>query len=359
MRILFDIGHPAHVHYFRHIIKRLIKEGNFVLVIARDKEMTHMLLRQYEIDFVSRGTGRNSFLGKLSYLVKANLQMLYYSFKFQPDIFIGFGSPYAAQVSFLMGKPSIILDDTENAKFGQLFYKKFASIILSPDCFKPSFGLKHIKFSSYMELCYLHPKQFTPDESILKRYDLSSKETYSILRFVSWHAHHDYGHKGLSIESKIKAVEAFRVFGKVLITSEKELPSELEPYRMKINPVHIHHILAGASLFYGESATMASESAVLGTPAIYLDDVGRGYTKEQEDVYGLVFNFKESLSDQNLSILKGIEILKSGKDCFKDSRISLLSNKINLTEFLYWIIINYPKSVSMMRENSKIQFEFL
>ena len=262
MKILIDIGHPAHVHYFRYLIAELKGHGDEVKVIARDKEMTQLLLKEYGIDFINRGKGKNSFTGKLLYLIKADILLLHISLKFKPDIFIGFGSPYAAHVSYLLNKPSVILDDTENSKFGQLFYKKFAKTILSPDCFKPNFGKKHLKFSSYMELGYLHPNYFKLDESILYKYNLRSTETYTVLRFVSWNAHHDFGHKGLSEQTKIRAAEAFSAYGKVLITSEKELPQELEPYRMKINPIHIHHILAGASLFYGESATMASESAV-------------------------------------------------------------------------------------------------
>ena len=53
--------------------------------------------------------------------------------------------------------------------------------------------------------------------------------------------------------------------------------------------------IASASLLYGESATMASEAAVLGVPAIYLDNTGRCYTREEEEKYGLVFNFTEGV----------------------------------------------------------------
>jgi predicted glycosyltransferase len=358
MKILLDIGHPAHVHYFKNVLNKLQADGIIVKVIARDKEMTHTLLKEYGIEFINRGKGKNTFVGKLSYLIKANFQLLRVSLNFKPDIFIGFGSPYAAQISYLLSKPSVILDDTENAKLGQLFYKNFAKTILTPDCFKPSFGKKHLKFSGYMELSYLHPNVFKFDEQILENYGISSNENYSVLRFVSWNAHHDFGHKGLSIQNKVKAVKAFSKFGKVLITSEKELPAELEPYRMKINPIHIHHILGGASLFYGESATMASESAVLGTPAVYLDDVGRGYTKEQESKYGLVFNFSESQKDQELSIIKGQEILQMGKVKFEDSKFKLINDKIDTSAFLFWFIKYYPQSQQIMQATPDCQFNF-
>ena len=65
-------------------------------------------------------------------------------------------------------------------------------------------------------------------------------------------------------------------------------------FQIPCPPEKIHHALYYADLFYGESPTMASEAACLGTPARYIDHKGRGYTDEQERKYGLVFNFKNT-----------------------------------------------------------------
>jgi hypothetical protein len=51
--------------------------------------------------------------------------------------------------------------------------------------------------------------------------------------------------------------------------------------------------MAHCAGFFGESATMASECAVLGVPAVYAADTGRGYTDEQEVRYGLVRNARK------------------------------------------------------------------
>ena len=40
MRVLFDMGHPAHVHLFKNIIKKLTADGHEVKITARDKEVT-------------------------------------------------------------------------------------------------------------------------------------------------------------------------------------------------------------------------------------------------------------------------------------------------------------------------------
>jgi len=79
--------------------------------------------------------------------------------------------------------------------------------------------------------------------------------------------------------------------GRVYLSSEAALPVELEPYRLRIPASDIHHIIAHARLLVGESATMASEAAVLGVPAVYISPLGRGYTDDEEARYALVKNF--------------------------------------------------------------------
>ena len=40
MRLLFDLGHPAHVHLFRNLIKKVLKDGGEVLAATREKDIT-------------------------------------------------------------------------------------------------------------------------------------------------------------------------------------------------------------------------------------------------------------------------------------------------------------------------------
>ena len=49
MKVLIDIGHPGHVHFFKNLIWILEKKGHEVLVTARGKEVTVDLLRAYGI----------------------------------------------------------------------------------------------------------------------------------------------------------------------------------------------------------------------------------------------------------------------------------------------------------------------
>ena len=51
LKIFIDIGHPAHVHYFRNSIKILKEKGHRFCITARDKDVTIQLMNEYEIDF--------------------------------------------------------------------------------------------------------------------------------------------------------------------------------------------------------------------------------------------------------------------------------------------------------------------
>ena len=99
-----------------------------------------------------------------------------------------------------------------------------------------------------------------------------------------------------------------------------ELPSDLEPYRIHIPIQRMHDVQAAAALFVGESATMASESVVLGTPAIYIDEVGRGYTDE-EARHSLLWMFRPVANRNSL-------IIEDQKNTEKNTELSADTDSI-------------------------------
>ena len=342
MNILIDIGHPAHVHLFKHFAWIMQKKGHHVFFTTREKEHEVYLLKKYGFNYKSFGKHYKSKKGKIWGLIKFNLQLLAFSLKYKPDIMISHGSIYAAQVSWLLRKPHISLEDTGNMEQIRL-YKPFTKIILTSTSFKRDLGRKQIYYDGYHELAYLHPNLFKPDDSVLARLNIEKNQPYVIMRFISWEASHDMGHRGISKENKIRALNEFLKYARVFISSEGRLPDELEPYRFKIGPEYMHDALAFATLVYGESATMASESAMLGVPSIFLDNTGRFYTGELEDKYRLVFNFSESLEDQERSIQKAVEILKdiTIREEWQQRRRKMLEDKIDVTNFMVWFVEHY------------------
>lgn len=357
MRILIDIGHPAHVHLFRNTVNQLACNGHNVFITARNKQMIRELLDQYQLHYTIRHNSRKGVAAKLIGFIIITLQLLKQYKRNKSDLLVGgVGNAYISLLSFLTRTPSIIFDDTEHAQSELFFIIKFADCIVTPDCYLKSLGSKHIRYKGYHELAYLHPNRFTPDPSILDLLGVQKDEKYIILRFVSWNASHDVGHSGLSIEIKMKAVKELSKYAKVFISSEGELPDDLKTYQIKIPPEKMHDALAFATLFVGEGATMASECACLGTPAIYVNSLEVGYCTEQGGKYKLVYNYRNSEG----VIEKAIELLNTPnlKEEFQNRRQKMLSDKIDVTAFLVWFIENYPQSVKIMKENPDYQYNF-
>ncbi len=356
MKILIDIGHPAHVHYFRNFIKRMESRGHKFLVTAREKEFTHLLLNQFGINFISRGKGSASNAGKILYLLKGDYFLIKSGIRFKPDLFLSFGSSYAAHAAKLLGIPHIAFDDTEHARLEHLLYVPFTKCILTPDSFKKDFGNKHIRFAGSMDMAYLHPKYFAPNNEYLKKSGLNNK-TYFLLRFVSWSASHDAGQSGFTTEGKNELINLLSQHGEIIISSEGILPEELRKYLYKGEPDQIHTILKHASIFISESGSMATEAAVLGTPSVIVNSGAKYFgVFEYFSKFGNLFYYDEEPD----AITKITKLLHTPelKDKSMINADNYINHTINLTDFMVWFVESFPQSFDLMKSNPDYQFNF-
>lgn len=358
MKYLFDIGHPAHVHYFKNLMWALQDNGREINVTARNKELTLYLLDKYGFEYVCTSKNRPSILGKGISLIKNDFIIYKEVKKNNPDILISFFLPFSSHVGKILNKPVLGFTDTEHAKLNRFLSERFTNTIVTPSCFKSSFPEnKHIKFDGYFELAYLHPNYFRPDPSILNLLGVKNDEKYVIMRFVSWTASHDIGHSGLSLEMKKKAVKALSKYAKVFISSEGELPEDLIQYRIKIPPEKMHDALYYATMYFGDGGTMASESAVLGTVAINVatSAVSIG-TFADIAKYDLMY----IIPDEQEAFKKAVELLKDYnlKTKALDKRKELIASKIDVTAFMMWFVENYPASVNTINLNPDYQYKF-
>lgn len=357
MKILIDIGHPGQVHYFKNAIDHFLKNKHSVTIMARDREYVIELLNKYNLPFINRGKGSNSFFGKLFYMLKADLHILKISLKFKPDLFLSFSSPYAAQVSFLLRKPHIAINDSEHEdSIYSIFTYPFSSYILTPASFQTDLGKKQIRFNNVVEGLYLHKKYFTPNIDIKKDLKLTKDEEYVVLRFVSWNAHHDFGQKGIDLNTKRELIKLLKSKYKIFISSEGELPEEFKKYQIKISPEKIHHVLAYASIFVGESSTMGSESALLGTKAVVINSLPIACNIKIEQEAGIAKYFQTS--NGVIEYISGLLEERNLKSLTQIQSESMQSSFINATEFLIWFIENYPDSVKTIKENPDYQLNF-
>lgn len=292
MRVLVEILHPAHVHFFRNAISEWTRRGDEVLVLSREKDVANDLLRAYGIPFESISRLGRSKWSLLTEMLVRDTKMLLRARRFRPDVLVGIMGVTIVQVAPLLRRPALVFYDTENAKLTNRVVYPLAHSVCTPECYAAKVSGRHVRYPSYHELAYLHPDRFTPNPSLVRAAGVDPESPYFLLRFVSWQASHDVGEKGFTLTMKRQLVEALSARGRVLISSENPLPQDLEKYRFVAPPEHMHHFIAKCRMLIGESATMASEAAVLGVPAFYIADTGRGYTDEQERRYGLVFNYK-------------------------------------------------------------------
>jgi len=343
MKILIDIGHPAHVHYFRNFIKMMEEKGHAIFVTARDKEVSFDLLSFYQIKYLNRGKGRKGFWGKLMYILEADLFIWKASRKFKPDVFLSFGSPYLAHVAFLLGKPNIAFDDTDNNFFEHVMYVPFTGNILTPKVYARDYGKKHFRFDGFMELCALHPKYFNPKGiSITEGNQIHGlTQPYVLLRFVSWEASHDMGLHGLSLATKYKLVQALAQHARVIISSESPLPEDLQQYAYKIHPALMHDVLAGATLLISESLTMAAECAFAGTPTVCISTAKAG-TLDEEVRLGLIELFREEtgLLDRVMEMIND----RDYKNKFSQKSKEMVEGLIDVTGFMVWFVEHFPGS---------------
>ena len=343
MKILVDINHPAHVHFFRNPIRLLRDGGHEVVVTSRDKEMAVPLLDALGIRHmmlsVQKKTGGLFALGRELIARDAALYRVVREFK--PNAMAAIGGTFVAHVGFATRVPSLVFYDTENATLQNAITYPFAHRVLVPRCYGAWLPRQSERYAGYHELSYLHPDRFSPDLSVAVACGLDPAVPNFFLRTVSWNANHDIGERGWSAALLDNLAKRLSALGKVHISSESELPAELERFKFVGNIADVHHLLAYCRLFVGESATMASECAVLGVPAIYAANTGRGYTDEQEAKYGLVKN----LRDFDIRILDRAvdEILAQPAVVWGTRRKALLQDSIDVAPFVVDTILKHAR----------------
>ena len=331
MTVVVTIQHPAHVHFFRNAIAELESRGHEVHVFARQKDIAIDLLEAYDIDYTVLA-GRIESMRDLPVVQgKYELNLLRKAARLDPDLMMAIGEPGVAHVGTVLSCPSLLFADTETSKLQKRISVPFADRICTPDCYTLDHGHKQVRYPGYHELAYLHPDRFTSDPDVLTRIGATPEDSLVILRMVSWGAVHDIGDSGFGdIRSVIDRLEAKGA--RVLITAEDDLPPELDGYRIDAGPEQIHHLMAYADLFIGESATMATESAVLGTPAVFVSSSTRGYTDELESRYELVYNFSGE-NRQRRALETAEAILDRDRSVYESRRETMLEEKIDTTWF--------------------------
>jgi hypothetical protein len=336
MKIVVDIGHPSHVHFFKNFILEIQKNGHQVLITVSEKDITTSLLQAFGFEYTNLGSYGKSLLQKILNVPVMNIKMYKAVREMKPDIFLGYGSVRAAHVAWVLRKPCVIFDGDE---FTFPYYKWFANTVCVFSGFEKT-GKKIVNVPGYKELAYLHPRWFSLNLAI------QAKDPITVLRFVS-RAFHDVGKGSFDLDFKRRLVKELERYSTVCISSETSLPVELESYRANIKPEKMHTFLSGANLLVTDSGTMTTEAAVMGIPVVRCNSfLGQGYLgifQELEKKYGLIFNYRDS----ELALNKAIQLsqIPDIRAIWGQKRKCLLQDKIDVTSFMVWFVEHYPDSI--------------
>ena len=379
MNILVQLSHPAHFHLYKNAVKNLQEKGNNVYVLIKTKDILEELLQSSKIPYynILPIAHRKNKVGILWDMLVRDWKILYFSLIHKIDLLTG-STPEVAHVSKLLGLYSVNTgeDDLEVVPAFAKITGPFIQTLLSPIvCDNKPLENRSVHYPSYHELAYLHPNHFAADKAIVEGYGIDTTKPYFIMRFASLKAHHDNGISGINTQVAQRLIEILSSHGEIYITSERELEPQFEPYRIRINPLDMHHVMAFASLYIGDSQTMAAEAGVLGTPFVRFNDfVGRiGYLRELEDVYQLGYGIHATPLTEDSPIRRndgslqpsGTEALyntvaqlvampaEERRALYATRREKMLSEKIDYAKFLTWFIENYPASAKQTRLNQK------
>ncbi len=360
---LFSLCHPAHFHMFKNTIHALEEAGNKVVVVVRPKDMLEQLcinegLSYVKVDDHSKNGGK---IGKAWNVVKRTLAIAKIVRKENPCMLIG-SDGVMAYLGTLFNKPSFEFfdDDYSVIKMYAWTFFPFYSDLVCPNITDAGrWKNKKTGYEGYQKLSYLHPNRFSPDKKVVEKY-LSTDNPYFLLRFAKLTAHHDGGIGGINTDVARHLVDMLLPYGDVYITSERELEPQFEKYRLHINPLDIHHLLSYATIYIGDSQSMAVEAAMLGTPSLRFNDFAGKISvlEELEHKYELTFAIPPSEPQRLYGKVAELLAMPDLHETFQQRRQRMLSEKIDVTAFFTWFIENYPESRKIMKEDPGYQRRF-
>lgn len=363
MNILIQLSHPAHYHLYKNVFKNLQSSGNNIYMLIKTKDVLQELLEKDGIPYrnILPKERKDSKIGILWGMILRDYRIMKFTKEHNIDLLTG-STAEVAHIAWLLNKFSINTGEDDASvvpAFGKVAFPFIKELLTPRCCNNGKFDSKSLKYNSYHELAYLHPNHFTPDKKIVEKY-FSAEKPYFILRFAKLNAHHDSGIQGINTNIAQNLIDLLKPHGDIYITAERELEPQFEPYRIKIDPLDMHHVMAFAQLYIGDSQTMAAEAGVLGVPFVRFNDfVGRiGYLRELEDDYQLGFGIKTNELAKLYQTVQDLIDMPDRVTVFQHRRQKMLSEKIDYAKFLTWFIENYPQSKTIMTDNPDYQYKF-
>jgi predicted glycosyltransferase len=335
MKIWFDLSNSPHINLFAELIRDLKKE-NEVIITCRPLANTIELLELHRFDYevVGKHYGGQLFYKIFGYPIRV-LQLRKFLKKHNPDIAVSQSSFHSPLTAWLLGVPSIYMNDNEYAA-GNIPSFIFATQILIPEFLdikkvKKQFARKSkiMQYPGVKEGIYLW-------NADIKRKKSKDRKIY--VRPEPWIAQYYKGALNFMDDMlkylKTRANVIVLPRGKDQAIHYKK--PEFSGIKVLDKPLTLKEIASDCSLFIGAGGTMTREMAVLGIPTIsvyqdelldvdkYLIEIGMMIHKP--DLTGeFAFEYLESTAEKS----PNNELLVKGKETYNliKSYISKLTKK--------------------------------
>ena len=336
MRYLIFTNTPAQAHVYKHPVRELRARGHDVLVLARDYQCTVSLLDYYGVPHAVYGRLDSTKFSLARELPRHYRSILRRVRRYDPDLIFGMGS-YAAHAGLVSRTPVVLLLDSEHHGLDHALARPFADALLTPHVFRKDLGPKHYRFRGYKECAYLHPDVYDPSPDVRDELGVDRDEQYSVVRFNAFGSHHDVGESGFSADQRQTLVDRLAEYGPVFVSSERDALSVSGPNvsSYDLHPARLHDALAEAHLVVADTATIATESALLGTPAVRSssfvgdDDFGNFVALERE---GLIDNYRSF--DDVLARASELAADPSVPERWAAKRDAYVADMVNLSDLI-------------------------
>lgn len=323
-------NHPSQLWVLKPVAEKLKDDYNIIWFL-REKDIAVSLAERLGIPFRIISKGSKGLVGNLVEYIKTVLLCLTITKKENIDLWITKNGASHLAARILRRKSIAFADDDINIiRLLACSSFPFTNQIIAPESSDMGrWNKKTKRIPGNFEMFYLHPSRFKSDPNIFSELGLEKNERFAIIRLVSFTAYHDIGATGLhhDLISKVITLSTDHHI-KIFITSEKPLEYHLEQYRLQISPHRIHHALYYAAYFLGDSQTMTTEAALLGTPAFRINSfVGKINMMKELEEKEISFGFRPGDEKNLLNKLEKVIALKDQKEITRNRVLSSCESK--------------------------------
>lgn len=306
-RAVIEVTHPAHALRYLPIAEELERRDVEVLIIGREKDVTRQLLEASTAQFVmiqSRVVRRPRSLSLLYELVTRVVRIRRILRGIKPDVLLT-SNPSGAIAAWAARIPAIFdTNDGRAAGAHHVLAATLADVITSPISVGEDLGWRHIAYRSWKSLAWLHPERSRSSGALPQALRHIPAEPYALVRVVAHAASHDRGVAGIdgTLMAEIREIIESGGLGFVVSAETGSSVARTTDFLAR-SPEIMPHLLERAAFVVTDSASVAEEASMLGTPVyrICTERGRRRYLDQLEERHGLGRNFSLSERQQFLA----------------------------------------------------------